>query len=157
MAPELRDPRAIPVLLKGHALGVKGIILDFGPRAVLPHTLACVFSPETLEWHLASCLHVLSIIVALWGESIDDKTLVRIRDMTAARLERPSRRTLVPLSRLAVAIGWDEELEALMREQIQQIQEVGWEWMREILQNELDSKESAYIEKHRERYAGVPF
>ena len=158
VAPELRDPRAIPVLLKaspaGLSAGVRGTILDFGPRAVLPHTLACVFNPETTEDHLATCLYVLSVIVGVWGESIDDKTLVRLRDLTAAHLKQPSYRLLLPLSRLAVAIGWDEELEALMREQIQ---EVSREWKREILQNELGSKESAFIEKYRERYAGVLF
>ncbi len=83
-----------------------------------------------------------------------NKTLVRIRDLTTAHLKRPSGRTLVPLSRLAVAIGWDEELEALMRERIQ---EVSREWKREILQNELGSKESPYIDQFRERYAGVSF
>ena len=154
VAPELRDPRAIPVLLKAASAGVKRTILNFGPRAVLPHTLACVFNPETLEWHLASCLNVLSVIVALWGESIDGETLARIRDLTAEHLKRPAGFTLLPLSHLAVAIGWDPELEALMRERLQ---EVSREWEREALQNELGSKESAYIERFRAQYAGVPF
>ena len=61
---ELRDPRAIPVLLKTHAGGFRGTILNFGPLAELPHTLACVFNREALEESIMTCLNILSVLVA---------------------------------------------------------------------------------------------
>ena len=142
----LGDPSAIPALLKAAVNGsmIRNAIIDFGPQAV-PHAIECAADPEGLTNAIEGCINVLTAAASLWSESMSVETKARIRAVALQNLEALSWHT-DHAAELAFVIGWDQELQALVRERVKDDGYYDWQYenMRAVLEGRVLDYVSAY-------------